>query len=118
MATNLDNFKKHVLDALTIEMNWGTEAWWRQKKHIEQHTQSTEETDLLFAEQERVYELELLGRNYHRLQGLKAALVRIQKGTFGDCQCCGEMISEDRLIANPTTINCFSCQEEQEKQIA
>ncbi len=41
-------------------------------------------------------------------KGIKNALLRIQKGTYGKCEKCGKLIEEDRLLAMPTTPYCFS----------
>jgi DnaK suppressor protein len=40
---------------------------------------------------------------------IKRALVRIEEGTFGICQSCGEDIPIARLKARPVTDHCFDC---------
>lgn len=47
---------------------------------------------------------------------IEKALERIEDGTFGICEECGEDISEGRLKARPVTTLCIKCKEEQEKQ--
>jgi DnaK suppressor protein len=42
------------------------------------------------------------------------ALERIEEGTFGICERCGEPISEKRLEARPVTTLCIKCKQEQE----
>ncbi len=37
---------------------------------------------------------------------VKAALVRIEKGTYGICAVCGQEIESDRLDANPSAATC------------
>lgn len=37
-----------------------------------------------------------------QLMEVNAALDRIDKGTYGNCEKCGKPIEEDRLIANPS----------------
>jgi len=39
-----------------------------------------------------------------------AALKRIEQGTFGRCQSCGDLMSVDRLAALPMSTRCGSCQ--------
>lgn len=43
------------------------------------------------------------------------ALIRINKGTFGICEGCGQTIDFDRLLAYPTAARCVRCQEVYEK---
>ena len=43
------------------------------------------------------------------IQQLKAALQRIEDGSFGSCAKCGEDISEGRLDAIPETTLCVNC---------
>jgi DnaK suppressor protein len=40
---------------------------------------------------------------------IKRALIRIEEGTFGICQSCGEDIPIARLKARPVTDHCFDC---------
>lgn len=41
-----------------------------------------------------------------RLNEVKAALEKINAGTFGTCEVCGAQIEEDRLEANPAAKTC------------
>jgi DnaK suppressor protein len=43
--------------------------------------------------------------------GLRAALVRFERGSFGLCVACQEEIDHRRLKAQPEAILCLSCQE-------
>ena len=43
------------------------------------------------------------------IQQLKAALQRIEDGSYGSCAKCGEDISEGRLDAIPETTLCVNC---------
>ncbi len=40
---------------------------------------------------------------------LKAALRRLEDGSYGTCAACGEEISEGRLDAIPETTHCVNC---------
>lgn len=44
------------------------------------------------------------------------ALERIANESYGICETCGEEIALPRLLANPTTLLCISCQEEYEQE--
>jgi DnaK suppressor protein len=48
------------------------------------------------------------------LQAIEEALMRIDKGTYGVCRDCGEMIAPARLDAIPWTRVCISCKEKQQ----
>ena len=45
---------------------------------------------------------------------IEEALGRIEDGTFGICEVCGEGISESRLTARPVTTLCINCKEAEE----
>ena len=66
-------------------------------------------------EVQRAAERELAIRNLDResnlLRNVRAALRRIQDGSFGTCLHCEEEISPKRLNAVPWTPYCISCQE-------
>src|SRR5881398_102450 len=47
------------------------------------------------------------------LQAIEEALVRLEKGTYGICRDCGELISRARLEAIPWTRVCISCKQKQ-----
>ncbi len=40
---------------------------------------------------------------------IKAALIKISKGTYGKCEKCGKQIELGRLLAMPTAMLCLSC---------
>jgi RNA polymerase-binding transcription factor DksA len=44
------------------------------------------------------------------LRDVISALQRIEHGSFGSCERCGEAISEKRLEALPFARNCIDCQ--------
>ena len=45
------------------------------------------------------------------------ALRRLDDGSYGLCEDCGDEIPENRLIANPFAIRCIDCQEEVERRL-
>src|SRR5689334_17403799 len=54
-------------------------------------------------------------RSRHLVEEIQAALGRIEDGTYGDCEVCGEPIHPARLEALPTARRCVRCQEEAEQ---
>lgn len=67
-------------------------------------------------ESDRNFVLRIRDRERKLLSKIEKALQRIQDGSFGFCEECGEEISEGRLKARPVTTLCIKCKEEQEKQ--
>jgi DnaK suppressor protein len=63
---------------------------------------ATHETDRNFTLRIRDRERKLIGK-------IREALSRIDEGTFGTCEVCGEPIAEARLVARPVTTLCIEC---------
>ncbi len=55
------------------------------------------------------------GRSGLYLKKIDDALERIQKGSFGQCEECGDAISFERLKARPTATMCIKCKEDNER---
>ena len=60
---------------------------------------------------ERELAIRSLDRDSNLLRNVRAALDRIQEGSFGVCLHCDEDISPKRLAAVPSTAFCIVCQE-------
>lgn len=76
-------------------------------------------SDRASRESDRNFELRIRDRERKLIKKMNEALARIDDGTFGICEVCGDEISEKRLMARPVTtlcINCKKAQEEIEKQ--
>ncbi|MGB7050350.1 MAG: TraR/DksA C4-type zinc finger protein [Acidimicrobiales bacterium] len=43
------------------------------------------------------------------LDGVEAALARLDEGTYGACVSCGSPITDERLTASPTAMRCAAC---------
>ena len=70
-------------------------------------------------ESDQFFTLRLRDRDRKLINKINAALERIDDGTYGICDMCGEDISIPRLKARPVTTQCIQCkskQEEEEKQ--
>ncbi len=67
-------------------------------------------------ESDRNFELRIRDRERKLINKIKEALARIDDGTFGTCEVCGEEISEGRLRARPVTTLCIDCKIEEEKK--
>jgi DnaK suppressor protein len=60
---------------------------------------------------EREFAIRNLDRESNLLRGIRAALHRIDKGTYGICADCQEGISPKRLNALPFATYCIQCQQ-------
>lgn len=67
-------------------------------------------------ESDRTFELRIRDRERRLINKIREALERIEDGTFGTCDLCGEEISEGRLKARPVTTLCIDCKIEEEKK--
>ncbi len=73
-------------------------------------------TDRASLESERNFTLRIRDRERKLISKIKEALDRIENGTYGICEECGEEISENRLKARPVTTLCIECKKKQENE--
>ncbi|RTZ97278.1 MAG: RNA polymerase-binding protein DksA [Deltaproteobacteria bacterium] len=73
-------------------------------------------TDRAALETDRNFMLRIRDREHKLIKKVKKALDRIDKGTFGLCESCGEPISSQRLKARPVTTQCIECKTREEAQ--
>jgi DnaK suppressor protein len=88
---------------------------------------SADETHVRIAEQVRdteddsfsnlIVDLNLaeIDRDAGELRRIDTALARINEGSYGQCESCGQEIPQARLQAEPTALRCVKCQELFEK---
>lgn len=74
-----------------------------------------DEMDLASSEYLQSFTFRLRGREKVFLDKIQKALAKIEDGTFGVCDECGERISVKRLEARPETTLCIRCKEDQER---
>lgn len=72
--------------------------------------------DQASADADKTLTLQIKNRDRTLLIQLDAALRRIDEGTFGECEQCGEAISEARMKANLATTLCIDCKAELESE--
>ncbi|MFP4476333.1 MAG: RNA polymerase-binding protein DksA [Desulfatibacillaceae bacterium] len=71
-------------------------------------------TDRAAAETDRNFMLRIRDRESKLIKKIKKTLDRMENGTFGICEECGEDISIQRLRARPVTTQCIECKRKQE----
>ncbi len=74
-----------------------------------------DDMDLASSEYLQYFTLRLRGREKTYLGKIEKAIGRIDKGTFGFCDDCGEFIGTDRLTVRPEATLCIRCKEAQER---
>ncbi|MCC6502611.1 MAG: RNA polymerase-binding protein DksA [Deltaproteobacteria bacterium] len=72
-------------------------------------------TDRASLETDRNFLLRVKDRERKLISKINEALERIDDGSYGVCELCGEDISEKRLEARPVTTCCIECKKEEEE---
>jgi len=67
-------------------------------------------------ESDRNFELRIRDRERKLMNKVEKALARIDDGTFGVCDDCGEDIADKRLEARPVAKFCIDCKTKQEQR--
>lgn len=82
---------------------------------IEQNSREIENIDKASMSIDQMLKLRIRTRESRLIKKIRAALERIEEGTYGICEFCGGKISLKRLQARPVTTKCIQCKEEEEK---
>ena len=104
-ANELKRFRS-LLEARISELERST----RKRDDIAVETNPDQIDDIQRAA-ERDLAIHNIDRESHELRSARAALRRIDRGTFGVCEECEEAISAKRLAAIPWASFCIGCQE-------
>ncbi len=67
-------------------------------------------------ESDRNFELRIRDRERKLMNKVEKALARIDDGSFGVCDDCGEDIADKRLEARPVAKFCIDCKTKQEQR--
>jgi DnaK suppressor protein len=71
-------------------------------------------TDRATLESDRNFMLRIRDRERKLIMKIREAMQRMEDGTFGLCESCGDEIGIDRLKARPVTTLCIECKRRQE----
>lgn len=111
----LHNIKMHLLRQRTALLSGAEQAL---NEQLPGQTIFPDLGDQATAETDRNFMLRLRGREQRLLNKINEAIERIDIGTFGICDDCGNEIDIKRLEVRPVTTMCIECktlQEEEEK---
>ena len=109
----LESFRKQLLvrrDALHHGLRVATAQF------INDDTVHTDSIDQASAEIDKSFAMQMKNRERDTLLQIDEALRRIDAGEFGECERCGEAISEARIRAFPFTTLCIDCKAELESE--
>jgi len=112
-AKDIEFFRKYLNQMLDEILRKGEET-------IEDMVESPEvyadPADRATAESDRSFTLRLRDRERKLIKKIQQTLHRIDDGSFGICEECGEDISVERLKARPVTTLCINCKSRQEEE--
>ena len=114
-AKNTNYFKNLLDDQLQTLMKEASETIEGMSDEKEREN-FPDTTDRASAESDRNFLLRIRERERLLILKVRAALKRIEDGTFGICESCGGKISIARLKARPVTTFCIACKTEAEQQ--
>ncbi len=83
---------------------------------INDESSYTDAVDQAAADTDRNFILQMKNRDRDVLWQIDEAIKRLNEGSFGECERCGESISEGRLEAFPLTTLCIDCKAELESE--
>ncbi len=109
----LEYFRKLLQDKLDDLLN---EAGRTLEDMTELSDHFPDPTDRASIESDRNFELRIRDRERKLIKKIKTALERIDDGSYGICEECGEDIGTKRLEARPVTTLCIECKSKQEQE--
>ncbi len=109
----LEYFRKLLQDKLDDLLN---EAGRTLEDMTELSDHFPDPTDRASIESDRNFELRIRDRERKLIKKIKTALERIDDGSYGICEECGEDIGTKRLEARPVTTLCIECKSKQERE--
>jgi DnaK suppressor protein len=109
---NLANLKKILIQKKTEFLNKTNNV----QRELSSGLNATigDEIDTATQNSEKEMFFELAANDRITLNAINDALVKIEKGNYGLCECCNSPILFERLEAIPWTRYCIKCQEEAE----
>jgi DnaK suppressor protein len=110
-AKDLEYFKKLLSDRLHELLHHADDTVVGMADSRENFPDPTDRASL---EADRNFMLRIRDRESKLIKKIKKALQRIENGTFGICEKCGEDINIERIKARPVTTQCIDCKTKEE----
>ncbi len=112
-ARDIEYFRKYLDEMLQGILQQGEDTLEDMSENRESYA---DPADRASAESDRTFTLRLRDRDRKLIKKIEEAQARIEDGTFGICEECGEDISIPRLKARPVTTLCIECKSKQEEE--
>jgi DnaK suppressor protein len=109
----LKRYQRQLNGQLSVLIGHNEETVVQMEDEVPGHADPNDRAAL---ETDRNFDLRLRDRDRKLITKIKDALVRIDEGTFGICEDCGQRIGGKRLKARPVTTQCIECKEDQERR--
>ncbi|MBT3982103.1 MAG: TraR/DksA family transcriptional regulator [Bacteriovoracaceae bacterium] len=111
---NISGYKKLLLDAKNKILNHGILTS-KEDLHISAEDLA-DETDLATSVINQQVTFNMRKREMDKLRAIEEALYRVEDGSYGSCEECGEFIGEKRLKNQPWAFLCIVHAEERERE--
>jgi len=108
---DLEFFRKHLTEQLETLL---AEASQTVSGMTDEKPTFPDPTDRAALESDRNFMLRIRDRERKLIEKIQEALERIDNGTYGVCEMCGEDISVKRLKVRPVTTQCIECKTREE----
>ncbi len=109
----LDYFRKLLNERLEVLISEATKTMADMTDEKETFPDPTDRASL---ESDRNFLLRIRDRERRLILKIREAINRIENGTYGICEECGEDISKQRLEVRPVTTLCIECKKSQEAE--
>ncbi len=112
---NLACFEKLLNDALDdLQRQAGSAV----SEMTQEQARESDLIDSTMVEMNQSLNFRLHTRKSYLIKKIRDALKRIEDGSYGYCETCGEPIALKRLYARPVTSKCVECKEAEERMEA
>jgi DnaK suppressor protein len=116
-ATFIEQEKDHYKELLTQTIDQLLSERKRNASEIDYFKDDSGDfTDQASTESDSALKFRIRERKDRLIKKINDALRRLEDGTFGICEECGQQISDKRLMARPTATLCIRCKEKQEAE--
>ncbi len=110
----LDYFKTVLTDRKKNLLERANQIVSREVKKENEHL--SDYADIATLESDRAFQLRIRDRERKLIKKIDQALERLDEGTFGLCERCGDEIGIERLKARPVTTYCIHCKTKLEEE--
>ncbi|MCI5073341.1 RNA polymerase-binding protein DksA [bacterium] len=108
----LEEFRKVLLEKKKTLVNEAVETMGDLTESQEHYADMTDQAS---AEMDRNFLLRVRDRERKLIMKINSVIAKIDDGSYGVCDLCGDLIAEARLLARPETTQCIECKTDMEE---